>query len=350
MFGLVGYNLIKNKLIVFNVYQLIYELKYQGIDIVRQKFIKALEGKRDTFHKTILSEINEMHSIDRLITKDVKILTILHNSLKALSVSGLIRGKFKTQFDTKGMVISLEVSNLILTDEGRKVLSTFEKNNDYDFKEGIEIFLGICLNYIKELDIISVDKEVMINELRKNSSLLTGYDFIEFGVPKPTQDLVFDHHFGKLTINNYDHFKVYIQSQKPAMLERTISMFLKETINTMTEMKIVLNLIKNDDTASLKFFMNAYRIMTHLLYLVNNGFIKLDIAYGPLKALDINIKYAALTEEGRRYLESNTLVKLRNRKHMTKVIVDSLVEMVKSDRKIDKNHPLRDVIASDYLN
>lgn len=350
MFGLVGYNLIKNKLIVFNVYQLIYELKYQGVEIIRQKFIKALEGKKDTFHKTILSEINEYNSIERLITKDVKVLTILHNSLKSLSVSGLIRGKFKTQYDKRGMVIFLEVTNLVLTDEGRIVLSTFEKNNEYDFKEGIEIFLGICMNYIKELDIITVNKDTIINDLKQKSLLMTSYDFIEFGVPKPTQDLVFDHHFGKLTINNYDHFKVYIQNQKPAMLERSISMFLKETINTMTEMKIVLNLIKNDDTDSLKFFMNEYRIMTHLLYLVNNGFIKLDVAYGPLEALNMKIKYAVLTDMGKSYLESNTLIKVRNRKYMTKVIVNSLVEMVKNDQKIDKNHPLSDVIASDYLN
>lgn len=344
MLGLFGLNVIENKIIVFNVFQLLYEMKYIGKKHVQSKISHMTRSIRVSPIRSLLKDIKN-GSIPSTHNLSAKEVSLLFQAIKVLIVKGLIKGKFKANFNKNGLIMNLEVESLTITEKGLSVYANSIKNETFDFKT-LDAVWEWLEGYVDTENLWSIDKTKLIEDILSKVKLL-GYDIMEFGAPKPTQDLIFDHHIGKITVNNFEHLKMFLNNQPKRSVEMTIVKFLNDTINTMTEMKIVLKGIMDQNMTFVAYFMGDKRLMTLLLYMVDHGYINLDVAYKESRMMDIQIHHVSLRDSGLKYLEDPTLVKLKNKPMMTQVILDAL-KSVDSNKPI-KEHPLGEMVASEYL-
>lgn len=344
MLGLFGFNIIEKKLIVFNCYQLLYEIKYNGKSGIMKKAERISKRRQASELFLILSIIKDGKIPETQGLSDKK-MAILFQSVKVLVNQGMLSGKFKAHFSKEGIISKLELDSLKITEKGISAYNQSIKNTDFDFNL-LESVWDWLFDYVQNIDLKDVKKEVMIKKIQEKVSI-SGYDILEFGIPKPTQDLVFDHHMGKITINNFEHLQMFLSKQNKRNVENTIHKFLNNTIHTMTEMKLILKGISDQDMAFISFFMTDQRLMTLLLYMVDHEYIKLDVSYEEKQNMNIRIHYVALTEKGLNYLKDPTLIKLKNKPMMINVILAALRNVNKG--KVKKENPLSEMVASEYL-
>ncbi|MBN2795683.1 MAG: hypothetical protein JXR88_09770 [Clostridia bacterium] len=314
MAALFGYNLIKQELVVENPFYLYSALKYKEDEWIIKAYQMAISGKKiASINEKILALAKEQGTGYFNVLNHPSQIRQHGMSLQALKKAGYIKTEYKTYFNEKKQPSKLEVLHLSLTDQGEHLNEMLKIKKDLDEESILKDFIAKSRERLNAFSPLTIMKETLIGYFDGIQSACSILPIMDFNFEKPG-DLVFDVYTGKIIIKDQMGFKAFMARQNDSQLMDLMKHFVKDTIIHMTEAKMILKALKNNDFTGLNDFMLPSQILHHILYLTNHDYLKLDFEeIVEAQKQNLLVHDYKITASGENYISSDTLIKMKTR-------------------------------------
>lgn len=347
-----GFSLIEQRLITGNPYNYYSNLKYLDEASLMQHFQLTFQAKTQSEIYGVVLKAAQKKDVSALLDqKSPQYLTPLEIALRALNKQGYIQTKYKYKFNSRRQVTDLVIEGLTIQDLGLDVLKRRQALKDIDYPSTYRAFILQAKRRIDEVDILEVSKEELIEFFESVERDVTAERILDFRHDR-IRDLTFDLYTGKIIIRNKEAFKKFVDSNTVPQLEIKLKDFIRETVDHMTESKIIIQALLKDDFEMISYFMSNERLVKHLGYLSDYGLVRLDFSYdmaGEIK--NIKIHRHQVTPAGEAYLKSRALLKVKHRMmgRQLAMMLKTFAKEKEQKKALEGNALLKDLIASEHL-
>ncbi|MCH4891162.1 hypothetical protein EZV73_26525 [Acidaminobacter sp. JC074] len=357
MRGISSYNIMTRKLNISNPFQFISELKYHSEEEVFDSInnvmdYRTLEELYETVLRTASNNVSTWSALidNKIGIKSVHYLNDLNRCLKTLVTSKHIECNYRTKFNAHKDILALKIVELNLLDNGRKTLDEIDLLSKVDSEELLLKCIHACSMYARDLDILSISRDELVDSLRTACQSVSDINILEFD-KESHRGLVFNYYEGQFIVRDFKKFKEFVDLYDNFKLEKILSEFFSESAFRNMELKIIINALKSNGFESVYTFIREDKILDYLNYLTNMEYIRLDYSYkdvGPLQQdLDLKIHGFKMTELGENFFNSDSVIRLREQSFLMNECVKDFKKGTKEKQYkayFDKLYYMRNLI------